>query len=68
MTHLQGMAKRTVLHLRLNADQTGSAHGIVGLAQGYKEYASHVEGQKRREERCSSECLFVLLAIYILIY
>ncbi|XP_025116247.1 uncharacterized protein LOC112577394 [Pomacea canaliculata] len=50
---LKGMAKRTVLHIRLDPDQTGSSQGIVGLAQGCKEYASHVEGQKRREERCS---------------
>ncbi|PVD37466.1 hypothetical protein C0Q70_00056 [Pomacea canaliculata] len=49
-----GMAKRTVLHIRLDPDQTGSSQGIVGLAQGCKEYASHVEGQKRREERCST--------------
>ncbi|KAK7493328.1 hypothetical protein BaRGS_00015454, partial [Batillaria attramentaria] len=50
---LKGMAKRTVLHLRLDPDKLGSSQGIVGLAQGCKEYACHVEGQKRREERCS---------------
>ena len=52
----QGMAKRTVLHLRLDPDKLGgSSQGIVGLAQGSKQYACQVEGQKRREERCSSE-------------
>ncbi|KAK7112744.1 hypothetical protein V1264_012145 [Littorina saxatilis] len=55
-TRLKGMAKRTVLHLRLDPDKLGaSAQGIVGLAQGCKEYACQVEGQKRREERCSSK-------------
>ncbi|XP_076458221.1 uncharacterized protein LOC143291956 [Babylonia areolata] len=53
---LKGMAKRTVLHLRLDPDKLGGggeAGGIVGLAQGCKSSTSHSQGQKRREERCS---------------
>ena len=61
------MAKRTVLHLRLDPDKLGgSSQGIVGLAQGSKQYACQVEGQKRREERCSSKYNYIIIHADIL--
>ncbi|ESO89081.1 hypothetical protein LOTGIDRAFT_229008 [Lottia gigantea] len=53
---LKNMVKRTILHFKLDPDQQGSAsqsQGIVGLMQGCKQYAQHLESTKRREERCS---------------
>ncbi|KAL8623441.1 hypothetical protein ACOMHN_058886 [Nucella lapillus] len=50
---LKGMAKRTVLYLRLDPDNLGGEQGIVGLTQGCKTSTSQAQGQRRREERCS---------------
>lgn len=52
---LKGMIKRTIMHLRLNPDEPGSAQGpgIGGLVQGCKDYSYQVESAKRREEKYS---------------
>ena len=54
---LKGMIKRTIMHLRLNPDEPGSAQGpgIGGLVQGCKDYSYQVESAKRREEKYSGK-------------